>query len=228
MKKCTKCNQEKDISNFGNRKNNAKKIILNSICRECLKIKSQKFREKNITNEYDKKRYLEKKEEYKTYQKEYYKKNKEKILFNQKEKYSKDYQKEYYQDNKERILKMNNENKKLRLKNDILYRLTHNIKCNITRSFKRKSIKKTSITIKILGCSFEEFKIYIESKFEYWMNWENYGLYNGELNYGWDIDHIIPISSAKTEEDVINLNNFNNFQPLCSKTNRDIKKNNII
>ena len=36
------------------------------------------------------------------------------------------------------------------------------------------------------------------------MNWENYGLYNGELNYGWDIDHIIPISSAKTEEEVYN------------------------
>jgi len=56
------------------------------------------------------------------------------------------------------------------------------------------------------------------------MNWDNHGLYNGELNYGWDVDHIIPISSAKTEEDIYKLNHFSNFQPLCSKVNRDIKK----
>jgi hypothetical protein len=58
------------------------------------------------------------------------------------------------------------------------------------------------------------------------MTWENRGLYNGELNYGWDIDHIIPLSSAKTEEEVKKLNHHTNLQPLCSKTNRDIKRNN--
>lgn len=60
------------------------------------------------------------------------------------------------------------------------------------------------------------------------MNWENRGLYNGELNYGWDIDHIIPLSSARTEEDVIRLNHYTNLQPLCSKMNRDIKRSNVI
>lgn len=56
------------------------------------------------------------------------------------------------------------------------------------------------------------------------MTWENRGLYNGELNYGWDIDHIIPLSSGKTEEEILRLSNFINLQPLCSKINRDIKK----
>ena len=56
------------------------------------------------------------------------------------------------------------------------------------------------------------------------MNWENRGLYNGDFDYGWDIDHIIPLSSANTEEDVIKLNQYTNLQPLCSKINRDIKK----
>ena len=70
----------------------------------------------------------------------------------------------------------------------------------------------------------EDVKKYLESKFEPWMNWENYGLYNGELNYGWDIDHIIPISSTKTEEEVYRLNYYTNLQPLCSYTNRYIKK----
>lgn len=73
-----------------------------------------------------------------------------------------------------------------------------------------------------------EFKSYLESKFETWMNWENRGLYNGELNYGWDIDHIIPLSSAKTEDDIIKLNHYSNLQPLCSYTNRYIKKDLIL
>ena len=68
-------------------------------------------------------------------------------------------------------------------------------------------------------------KLYLENKFEPWMNWDNRGLYNGEFNYGWDIDHIIPISSAESEEDLIHLNHYTNLQPLCSKVNRDIKRN---
>jgi len=56
------------------------------------------------------------------------------------------------------------------------------------------------------------------------MTWENWGLYNGEFNYGWDIDHIIPLSSAKNEEDIIILNHYTNLQPLCSKVNRYIKR----
>jgi hypothetical protein len=59
------------------------------------------------------------------------------------------------------------------------------------------------------------------------MSWKNHGLYNGDFNYGWDIDHIVPISSAKTEDDVFKLNHFTNLQPLCTKINRDIKNNKI-
>ena len=57
------------------------------------------------------------------------------------------------------------------------------------------------------------------------MDWDNKGFYDGELNHGWDIDHRVPISSAITEEELLKLNYFTNLQPLCSKVNRDIKKN---
>ena len=89
-------------------------------------------------------------------------------------------------------------------------------------------LQKKTKTFEILGCTFEEFKIYLESKFDSWMTWENRGLYNGELNYGWDIDHILPSSLAKTEEDVTKLNHYTNLQPLCSKINRDIKRDNLL
>jgi len=60
------------------------------------------------------------------------------------------------------------------------------------------------------------------------MTWENYGNWNGipkELNTAWDIDHIIPISKAKTEYELIKLNHYSNMQPLCSYNNRFIKRN---
>lgn len=59
------------------------------------------------------------------------------------------------------------------------------------------------------------------------MTYDNHGKYNGEYNFGWDIDHIIPISSAKTIEDVIRLNHYTNFQPLDSYENRVVKKDNF-
>ena len=60
------------------------------------------------------------------------------------------------------------------------------------------------------------------------MNWDNYGnpkdgIY--ELNKNWDLDHVIPSSKAKTEEEIIMLNHYKNFQPLCSFHNRFVKRN---
>ena len=116
---------------------------------------------------------------------------------------------------------------KRKLSEDSLYRFKHNIGCRIRQSFKNNGYTKKSKTFKILGCTFDEFKIHIESQFENWMSWDNYGLYNGNPNFGWDIDHIIPTSLAITEEDVINLNNYKNLQPLCSYLNRDVKKDRL-
>ena len=80
----------------------------------------------------------------------------------------------------------------------------------------------------ILGCNSQTLKQHLESKFESWMNWDNYGnpkdgVY--EPNKTWDIDHIIPLSSAINEEELIKLNHYTNLQPLCSYNNRFIKKN---
>jgi len=98
---------------------------------------------------------------------------------------------------------------------------SYTTKVSLNNINKKKNNKKT---ITILGCSITEFGKYLESKFDDWMNWDNKGLYNGEFNYGWDIDHIIPVSTTETEEEILRLNHYTNLQPLCSKINRDIKK----
>ena len=117
-----------------------------------------------------------------------------------------------------------NEYQKNRKKTDVLYRLKCNVRSYICNSLKNKKDR----TCNILGCSFEEFKLYLETKFESWMTWENYGLYNGTPNFGWDIDHKIPISSGISEDEILTLNHYTNLQPLCSKINRYIKKDNFI
>src|ERR1035437_9278112 len=98
----------------------------------------------------------------------------------------------YREKNKELIAKKNKIYEKNKILTDKLFKLKHNVKTMISSSFKTKGFVKKSKTLLILGCSFDEFKLYLESKFEPWMNWDNKGKYNGELNYGWDIDYIIP------------------------------------
>ena len=197
----------------------------------------------DIKKEYN----IEHKDKIVEYKKIWYQRSKENIDVDQlktnKEKYNnsekgRETNKNYYQNNKEslavknRVWRENNKEKlityKKEYRKDNLNRLTHNLRNNISRSIKNNGFKKKSKTQTILGCTFDEFKTHIESQWESWMSWGNYGLYNGELNYGWDIDHVIPSSSAITEDDVYKLNHYTNLKPLCSYYNRNIKRNKLI
>lgn len=184
---------------------------------------SQKdWRKKNP--DYNKKYDKENPEKSKIKQKKFREKNREKINSQARERYSK---------NKESIKKYRSQRIvkdkalkriKIRRNSDPIFKFKMNVRRRLLEFISEKGFKKRLKTETILGCSFKEFELYIESKFESWMTWENRGLYNGEFNYGWDIDHIIPLSTAITEEDVIRLNHHTNLQPLCSKINRDIKR----
>jgi len=110
---------------------------------------------------------------------------------------------------------------------DPIRRVAQNISRHIRKSLSYLNSKKNSKTQSILGCTYAEFKLYLESKFEPWMSWDNYGKYNGTINFGWDLDHIMPIVTAKSADDVMRLNHYTNYQPLCSYTNRHIKRHKI-
>ena len=74
---------------------------------------------------------------------------------------------------------------------------------------------KTSPTFESLGYSVDEFVTHIERQFVSGMSWKNMK--------DWQIDHIVPISSAKTEQDVIALNQLSNLRPLWSSDNNKKK-----
>ena len=173
------------------------------------------FKEKN--DDYT----LNKKESISERKKRYYSANKEKLC---------NYKRNYYIDNKEKVNKGSVKRVNSKKAQNSVFKLKCNIRGLINSSIKLFGYRKMSKTQDILGCSFDEFKLYLESKFEPWMNWSNHGNWNGspmEINSAWDIDHIVPMSSAKTEEEVMKLNHYTNFQPLCSYTNRHIKRDNV-
>jgi hypothetical protein len=234
---CSKCNIEKKITEYKIIKRRGKKCY-HAKCLICYK---------EYYNERNKKSYNKNKEKFNQLQKEYRENNKEKIskqrkqyrennkeklIQEQKIKYKKNKEyyinkvKEYYSKNKNEIIKKKNIRYNERMKTDLIFKLKKNIKSLISSKIKNKGYMKNSRTHEILGCSFEQFKLHLENLWESWMNWDNYGLYNGTPNYGWDIDHIIPTSLALTEDDIINLNHYTNLQPLCSYVNRVIKKDN--
>lgn len=65
-----------------------------------------------------------------------------------------------------------------------------------------------------LGCTDSEFRIYIENLFLPGMSWDNYGKQVDTNFPKWEIDHIIPLASALTEERLKELNHYTNLRPL--------------
>lgn len=123
------------------------------------------------------------------------------------------YDKQKYKNNKEKIIKQKEEYNKNRYQTDISYRI---MKCIRTRIYGAiKNNWKSEHTIELLGCSIDELKKHLESKFLLGMTWENYG------RYGWHIDHVIPcalfdLSIVKEQKECFH---YTNLQPLWAEEN---------
>jgi hypothetical protein len=86
------------------------------------------------------------------------------------------------------------------------------IRTRITNDIKRVSGSNRAKKIELLlGCSIEQVRQHLESQFQPGMTWENHG--------EWHIDHILPVSSAKTLEELENLQHYTNLQPLWAQDN---------
>ncbi len=118
---------------------------------------------------------------------------------------------------REQVRAWNNNYYSNRRKIDPVFKLRCDLRNLIKGTFKKgvNNYIKSDTTENILGCTIEFFINYIQSLFTEGMTLENHG----QCEECWHFDHIIPISSAKTEEEVIKLNHYTNFQPLWSREN---------
>jgi hypothetical protein len=120
---------------------------------------------------------------------------------------------EYKKRNKAKIFKYNNEWKKKQYKTNILFKLNSLLKAGLRRIVVDGQIKKSKLKFNVF-----DLKAHLERQFTPEMNWDNYGTY-------WHIDHVIPLSWFKTQDDLLNKGwGLENLQPLPAKLN--IKKSN--
>ena len=194
-KQCTKCKINKPLSDFWNKPGG--KYNKRADCIDCQKKYHKQYNKKN-------------KDKRDSYNDEYRKKNKEQI---------KEINKKYKQ--KPEVKKARRERDKKRYKTDINFRLGQRLRIRINHALKAVNADKHLKCIESLGCTIQEFKLYLESKFEPGMTWDNYGNPNGDHTNCWHIDHIKPC----IEFDLSDINqqkqcfHYTNLQPLWGKDN---------
>lgn len=157
-------------------------------------------------------------EQLKQYFRDRYKANSRQILDSRKEyneahrEERKIYLKTYYRKNKERLAKQNYERQKRRIQNDSIYKLKRQIGLLIWRSFNQRGYVKPAHSEKILGCKLDEFTAYLKQSWldKYGVEW---------IGQPCHIDHIVPLATAKTKEDVIKLCHYTNLRLLTPEDN---------
>lgn len=219
---CKECSKEYESMNKEKRtqwlENNKEKTSLYK--KKHYQNNKEKILEKHLNYRIENKEYIKKKDaEYKAKNKETINikrieknkiislnRKKEKELIRQKYLLSE----EYKIKEKERKDKQNNKAKILRKENS-LFRLKDNLRARTRKAFRNRYNKKHTSS-ELLGISYEELYLYIESLFTDGMSWE---LFGNSIH----IDHIIPLSSATNEDELIKLCHYTNLQPLWALDN---------
>ena len=198
---CSKCKIDKPLSEYGkcagcylNVKPSCRKCRNLEYIKDIPRVKKYKDGNKEYLREYNKKWQIE--------NKEYVKQSK--LLYKSK--------------NKDLINAYRREYTKRRRLEDSNFKLTCDIRTLILSSYNRAcsgEFNKSTSTEEIIGCTITEFIEHLQSLFTEGMTLENHG----NCEECWQIDHKIPISSAKTEEEIYKLNHYTNLQPLWRSDN---------
>lgn len=141
---------------------------------------------------------------------------------------AKEYNRQRYIENREKCIKQSQEYRKRnrkkrreyhrqycakRYKEDSNYKMTVALRGRLNQAIKKGY--KAGSAIEDLGCSIEELKQYLESKFQPGMTWENWS------RDGWHIDHIRSLVSfdLTDREQFLEACHYTNLQPLWSNEN---------
>jgi hypothetical protein len=209
-KVCSKCGEEKLLCEFSKNKNNYDGH--HHHCKLCRNTDAKEYRKKHPEKlkEVDRLRYKKDKDKINSRNKKYQKTHKDKLYEKAKIRKKNNiikvttYHKKYREDNSEKLSQYKKEYK-LKNKHIVAWRRV------LYNSLRRFNKKKEGKTIELLGYSAEDLKNHLESLFTDGMSWDNYGQ--------WHIDHIIPLSSANTEDEICALFNYKNLQPLWASDN---------
>jgi len=232
MKECRICNELKDPSCFYKRGSGGYRTE----CKECIKSKAKK--------EYRKDPY-----KIKSRVALYRKNNRDKIIENMREYNSREEVKKrmvkYRQDNKKELRKKEREwhknnpeksraisrKRAAKRRENPVIRVRYNVSRAVGLALNRQgSSKAGESTFKYLDYTLDDLKKHLESMFEDWMTWDNYGPYkvsewddNNLSTWTWQIDHII--CQASLPYDSMDHPNFkkcwalSNLRPYSSKQN---------
>jgi len=196
---CSKCGDTQDLCFF--QKDKSKKDGYRPDCKSCRKqysdLNYHRFKERN--SNYKKKVRKINPEKFAEREKIYRINNPGKVKLRRKT---------YYENNKEKQFKYVRE----RIKTDPVFKLGNNMRRRINIFLSLNGITKKNKTFDIVGCSPEFLKEYLEQKFTEGMSWDLMGQHI-------HIDHVIPLSSANTEEEVYKLCHYTNLQPLWAEDN---------
>lgn len=212
LKTCTKCGVEKDISCFS--KKISAKDGLRSWCKSCCKISGKRYREDN--RDKGKKYREDNKDKKAVTDRKYAAGNRDKIIAQKREYKIKNraiilkYSKEYNNRNKNRM-KLYQKDKRA---TDIQFRIRHSLRSRIGRLVKKN---RPGSSVKDLGCTIGELRIYLESRFQLGMTWENWGGGPGK----WNIDHIMPLTAfdLTDRQHFVLAVHYCNLQPLWFEDN---------
>jgi hypothetical protein len=116
---------------------------------------------------------------------------------------------------REHINRLNNQWAKKKIAEDPNFRLARLLRSRITKVIKKE--KRNGSAVRDLGCTLEELRAHLESKFQPGMSWENHGAGKDK----WNIDHIIPLASfdLTDRQHFILACHYLNLQPLWHTQN---------
>lgn len=125
----------------------------------------------------------------------------------------------WYQKNKARLREEWNE----RFRSDPAFRLRNNLRHAIWEALRVNNGNKAGRSIlKFLPYTMDELKSHLESLWEPWMSWDNYGVLDPAVRT-WQIDHVIPQVSLPFDDflypNFIACWSLSNLRPMDSKMN---------
>ena len=215
-KVCSKCKLEKNVCEFGNSKTSDDGLLY--CCKKCNNERSKIYRNENYQKTLEQqKKWRDKNPEW-VYNRHKKWREENNELSNEIRRNWLNKNPEKRKEYRENYKLRKHERRKERRDNDPVFNLTNRMRCRIWKYLNILNVTKTNKTFEIVGCTPQELKEHLEKQFKDGMTWGN--------RSEWHIDHKIPLSSAKTEEELYKLCHYTNLQPLWAEEN--LKKSNKI